>query len=166
MDEQNEKIQENKEQLTMMQDSKMSSEEIAKRQKQYNALVDFFKKDMEIKTDLMNLAPKPIDEYSEESRMNYLDKLFSALKDMEFRFKTIAKNFNRELQLEDSFSTYFDRAKKEISELGYGSRHESLQKIYQKVFANMRPELIEKAKQVFLRLHNVWRLGSNSRDDE
>lgn len=153
MDEQNEKMKENieisQEQSTVAGGSKMSLEEIAKREEQYKALVDFFKKDIEIKTTLMNLAPKSIDEYSEDSRMDYLDRLFSELKDMEFKFKAIVRNFNMELQLENSFNIYFDKAKKELSELGYGYRHESLQKIYQRVFTDMKPELLEKAKQTF-----------------
>ncbi len=152
-----EEIETSQEQSAVVQDSKMSLEAIAKRKENYKALVDFFKKDMEIKTDLMNLAPKPIDEYNEDSRMDYLDRLFSGLKDMEFKFKAIVRSFNMEEQLEDSFNTYFDRAKKELSELGYGSKNESLQKIYQKIFADMKPELLEKAKQTFLRIHNVWR---------
>ena len=71
-----EEIETSQEQSAVVQDSKMSLEAIAKRKENYKALVEFFKKDMEIKTDLMNLAPKPIDEYNEDSRMDYLDRLF------------------------------------------------------------------------------------------
>lgn len=153
MGEQNKKMKENieisQEQATVAGNSKMNLEEIAKREERYKALVDFFKKDIEIKTTLMNLAPKSIDEYSEESRMDYLDRLFYELNEIEFNFKTIVKNFNIGFQLENSFKTYFDRIKKELSELGYGNRHESLQKIYQKIFTNMKPELLEKTKQTF-----------------
>ena len=136
---------ENKDYTTTTQDL----EDINRRQQQYKALVDFFKKDMEIKTDLINLAPNPIDEYSEDSRMDYIDKLFSELKDMEFKFKSILKNFNMESQLQDVFNAYFDKSKNELSELGYGSKHESLIKIYHKIFADIKPDLIEKAKQTF-----------------
>lgn len=153
MSEQNEKIEENigssQRTSNRVGDSKMSLEEIEKREEQYKALVDFFKKDIEIKTTLMNLAPKPIDEYSEESRMDYLARLFSELNVIEFKFKTIARKFNAGVQLENSFKDYFDRVKNELAELGYGGRHESLEKIYQKIFTAMKPELVEKAKQTF-----------------
>lgn len=153
MDEQNEEMKEDiessQEQSTLEEGSKMSLEEIAKREEKYKALVDFFKKDVEIKTTLVDLAPKSTDEYNEDSRLDYLDRLFSELKDMEFKFKAIARNFNMEFQLGSSFQTYFDRIKNELSELGYGRSHESNQKIYQRIFTDMKPELLEKAKQTF-----------------
>ena len=118
-------------------------------EKQYQALVDFFKKDIEIKTTLINIVPKSTDEYNEESRLEYLDKIFSELKNIENQFNEIIKNFNIENKLKDSFKTYFDKIKKEISELGYGSNHKKLQEIYQKIFTDMKPELLEKTKEIF-----------------
>lgn len=73
LDKQNEETKEeielSQEQSTELGAPKMSLEEISKRENQYKALVDFFKKDIEIKTTLMNLVPKSTDEYSEDSRM-------------------------------------------------------------------------------------------------
>ncbi len=156
MEGQNKKIKEKYEnvevsqkQSIIVEGSTTNLDEITRREEQYRALVDFFKKDIEIKTDLINLSPESIDEYSEDSRMNYLDKLFTELKNMEFKFKEIAKNLNMGLQSENSLNTYFERATDTLSKLAYGYNRESLQEIYQKVFTDMKPELLERTKQTF-----------------
>ena len=147
-DEKKESVEISQEKSTIIEESKMSLEKLAKEER-YKALVDFFKKDMEIKTTLMNLAPNSTDEYSEKSRLDYLDRLFGELKDIEFKFKDIIRKFDMENQLGDCFQIYFNRVETELSELGYGSKHESLQKIYEKVFTDMKPELLEKTKHTF-----------------
>ena len=139
MDESIDKIQENKEYTTTTQDLK----DINRRQQQYKALVNFFKTDMKIKTKLINLAPNPMDEYNEESRIDYLNKLFSELRDMEFKFKLILKDFNMESQLQDAFNSYFDKSKNEFIELGYGKKNVSLEEVYRKIFADLKPDLVE-----------------------
>lgn len=130
----------------------MDEENLEKEQREekYKALVDFFKKDSQIKQTLMSIAPKASDEYNEDSRMEYLEKLYSELNDIEFKVMGILKNFNMESMLAQNYKEYFKKAKENFSELGYGSQHESLSKIYQKIFTNMKPELIEKAKNTFV----------------
>ena len=89
------------------------------------------------------------DEYNEDSRMEYLEQLYSELNNIEFKVMGILKNFNMESVLAESYKEYFKKAKENFSELGYGSQHENLSKIYQKIFTDMKPQLVEKAKNTF-----------------
>ena len=125
------------------------SQEKKQREEQYKALVDFFKEDSQIKNTLMSIAPKASDEYNEDSRMEYLEQLYSELNNIEFKVMGILKNFNMESVLAESYKEYFKKAKENFSELGYGSQHENLSKIYQKIFTDMKPQLVEKAKNTF-----------------
>ena len=106
------------------------SQEKKQREEQYKALVDFFKEDSQIKNTLMSIAPKASDEYNEDSRMEYLEQLYSELNNIEFKVMGILKNFNMESVLAESYKEYFKKAKENFSELGYGSQHENLSKIY------------------------------------
>lgn len=139
------------------------SQEKKQREEQYKALVDFFKEDSQIKNTLMSIAPKASDEYNEDSRMEYLEQLYSELNNIEFKVMGILKNFNMESVLAESYKEYFKKAKENFSELGYGSQHENLSKIYQKIFTDMKPQLVEKAKNTFVGYTFYGGLSATSR---
>ena len=88
------------------------SQEKKQREEQYKALVDFFKEDSQIKNTLMSIAPKASDEYNEDSRMEYLEQLYSELNNIEFKVMGILKNFNMESVLAESYKEYFKKARK------------------------------------------------------
>ena len=54
----------------------MENTEDMKKKENLQALETFVKKDMQIKELLLRLAPSELDESSEQSRMQYVDKLY------------------------------------------------------------------------------------------
>ena len=59
-------------------------DEQEKKAKKLQALQSFFETDMKIKEVLIKLAPTNMDEYNEESRMNYIEKLDKELDYIQF----------------------------------------------------------------------------------
>lgn len=118
------------------------------RQEKYKALIYFFNKDFEIKEALINMAPNTNNEFSEESRIEYLDKLYKEIEDFEFAFNNIANGFKNK-SLKESYKKYFKRIKEKFTELSYGSKDISLSQIYKNIFTEMKPELVEQTKQIF-----------------
>ena len=60
-------------------------------QKNLETLKNFIKTDLSIKNDLLELAPNKTDNFDESSKINYIDKLYKSLKDLEFDFKSSLK---------------------------------------------------------------------------
>ena len=63
------------------------------RRQNFEKLKSFFNSDIRIKNSLLDLAPTEKDNYDEESRIEYIDRLYKELKYMEFEFLKICKNF-------------------------------------------------------------------------
>lgn len=132
------------------------SQEKKQREEQYKALVDFFKEDSQIKNTLMSIAPKASDEYNEDSRMEYLEQLYSELNNIEFKVMGILKNFNMESVLAESYKEYFKKAKENFSELGYGSQHENLIKNLSKNIYRYETTISRKSQKYFCWLYVLW----------
>ena len=82
-----------KNEYEMEETSRGKAEELA-REKNYEALKKFFKSDVKIKETMLNLAPNGMEDYDEESRIKYTDKLYDTLRDLEVEFIDISQNFN------------------------------------------------------------------------
>lgn len=63
----------------------------------FEKLKDFLINDMEMKESLFNSAPNEMDDYDEESRIQYTDKIYNKLNDYEIQLKKIAEDFNLEI---------------------------------------------------------------------
>ncbi len=107
------------------------------------ALKDFFRLNMATKDEMMRLAPEEADMYSEESRIDYVDKVFKGYRDMEWRFLKI----NEEFQLVDSekIEEFFDAGEKNFAIGDYGA--EAVKDLYIENVSKMRPEFVEEVKR-------------------
>lgn len=114
----------------------------------FEKLKDFFKKDMNIKTALMQIAPREEDDYNEESRMKYIDKLYKELNYFEQQFKSIVESFGFRPEILEVISKHFENARKAFFIDHYDKGR--INSIYQQVFSNMDESFIEETKQEFV----------------
>lgn len=77
------------------------------------ALKDFFRLNMATKDEMMRLAPEKADMYSEESRIDYADKVFKGYKDMEWRFLKINEEFH--LVEPEKIENFFEEGEKKFA---------------------------------------------------
>ena len=111
-------------------------------------LEEFFKRDMNIKTALMQIAPREIDDYDEESRIKYIDMLYKELNHFEKEFKNIVESFGLGQNVLNSISEYFEKAKKEFLMKHYDKG--MINSVYKRLFSNMDEKLIETIKEQFV----------------
>ena len=130
-----------KNEYEMKETSRGNAEEIA-REKNYEALKKFFKSDVKIKETMLKLAPNGMEDYDEESRIKYTDKLYDTLRDLEVEFIDISQNFNFGLQVNEAIKMYFTKAKESLLT---DSNSQGMEK-YKTNISNMNEKLIEEVK--------------------
>lgn len=102
----------------------------------------FFKYNLEMKNILFNTMPKETDKYSKETIMEYSDKLFKALNDIEYYINVILDNFEFLENERSYFNNLIKVLKDELIKCGYN--YDKLTKFYKVCFSNMREELVNK----------------------
>lgn len=107
------------------------------------ALKDFFRLDMATKNEMMRLAPEEADMYSEESRIDYANKVFDGYKGMEWRFQKINEEFN--LTAPETIERFFKEGEKNFAIGKYDT--ESVQGLYRENITKMRTEFVEEVKK-------------------
>ena len=119
-------------------------EEIEKREKRFESLKKFFESDMQLKQTLLELAPTEKDDFNEESRMQYTDKLYKELRDIEREFLSMINSLGLSPSSADAITKHFDKAR----EAFLVSRYEPgvIQKLYKTQFSDMSLQLIETVK--------------------
>lgn len=123
----------------------ITKEELIKRAKTLESLKKFFESDMRIKQTLLNLAPNQIDDYSEESRIKYADKLYKKLGDIKAEFIDTIQNFEFSPAINKSIEEYFNSVREKFLLSHYEPG--TIQKIYSQQFSNMSSKLIEEVKK-------------------
>ena len=115
-------------------------EENTKEQENFEKIKRFFESDMKIKEALLKLAPTEKDDFNEESRIKYADKLYKELRDLELEFIEGVKNFGFDPIITTIIKSHFAKAR----EAFLLSRYEPgvIQKLYREHFTNMSPKLI------------------------
>ena len=121
-------------------EQEIAQEDIAKREKTFESLKEFFASDLRIKEALAKLAPTEMDDFDEESRIKYTDKLYKELRD----FKNIIQNFEFGSSLTASIQAYFARVR-EATMLGNYEKG-AIQRLYREQFSDMNSQLIEEVK--------------------
>lgn len=121
-----------------------NQEERMKRNKNFEGLKNFFIRDIQIKELLLKLAPTSLDDWNEESRIQYIDKLAKNLKYMENEFLYMVQNFDFGPEVSESIQSFFSKAKESFL-IGKYEKGVSLE-IYQKQFSNMHLKLLEEVK--------------------
>lgn len=116
-----------------------------KRIKNYETFKKFLKTDMRIKESLLKDAPSELDGYSEESRIEYTDKLEHELKDFEDDLQIIADGFEFGDVVSEAIKKFFDQAK---GKLAFGRYEPGVEtEAYQKAFSQMRPDFVTEVKK-------------------
>lgn len=122
---------------------------IEQRKQKFRSLKKFFKTNLEIKQKLLNLAPTELDDIDVETRMQYTDKLFNALNDLEIEFDIMIREiFGDESELIETVKNHFSKSKGAFEQGHYNQG--DIQKLYREQFSNMCPELVEKVKEEFV----------------
>lgn len=117
-------------------------------QKNLETLKNFIKTDLSIKNDLLELAPNKSDNFDESSKINYIDKLYKSLKDLEFDFKSSLKGFNFYDKINESLTEFFNKEKEKLAIGNYNNIN--CNEIYQNNFSNMSKTFIEDVKKTFV----------------
>ena len=109
------------------------------------ALKNFFESDMKIKETLTKLAPSKTDDWNEASRIDYADKLYKGLKDLEVEFLSGIEKFKFGPEVDEAIKEYFKRAK-EAFLIG---KYETgiCQKLYTSQFSMMNKKFVEEVKK-------------------
>lgn len=107
------------------------------------ALKDFFRLDMAIKNEMMRLAPEETDMYSEESRVDYADKVFKGYKDMEWRFQKINEDFR--LTSPETIEKFFREGEQDFAIGKYDGA--AVKGLYEQNITRMRKEFVEEVKK-------------------
>lgn len=109
------------------------------------AFKNFFKTDIRIKRELLDLAPSPTDSYDEASRMDYAETAFRSFRDFRHDFLGIARDFGFGEYIEQSTENFFQRGQEAFAIGDY--RADITQQLYRKAFANLRPDFVEEVKK-------------------
>ena len=117
-------------------------------QKNLETLKNFIKTDLNIKNDLLELAPNKTDNFDESSKINYIDKLYKSLKDLEFDFKSSLKGFNFDNKINESLTEFFNKEKEKLVIGNYNNIN--CNEIYQNNFSDMSKTFIEDVKKTFV----------------
>ena len=117
-------------------------------QKNLETLKNFIKTDLSIKNDLLELAPNKTDNFDESSKINYIDKLYKSLKDLEFDFKSSLKGFNFDDKINASLTEFFNKEKEKLAIGNYNNIN--CNEIYQNNFSDMSKTFIEDVKKTFV----------------
>lgn len=111
------------------------------RQKNFEKLKKFLNSDFSIKNSLVELAPNEMDNYNEDSRIQYVDKLYKELNDMEYEFTNMCKNFSKD---DEIVKKKFAQIRENLIEFNYSSG--DINTLYQKNFSDMDNKLVEDVK--------------------
>jgi len=100
----------------------------------------FFKYNLEIKKILYTTSPKQEYKYSKDLLIEYSDKLFQALNDIEYYMNVILEKFNFSNQDKSYLKNFIKALKDELIKSGYD--YDKLTKFYNVFFANMSEQLV------------------------
>jgi len=112
------------------------------------ALKHFMKIDLEIKNELMKLAPTSTDDFDESTRIAYVDRVYERLKDFEYQFQSGLKGFKMGKNVDELIKNFFVKLKENIAIGSFGKG--TCQTIFQRFFSNMSKNLIEDVKEKFV----------------
>ena len=123
-----------------MKEEKLSQEQTFENFKKFLDL------DMEIKRQMISLAPRETDDYNEETRLKYIDRLYSSIETLENKLKRIMEQFvpNSGIIIENKL--------KQTVEMLYGGKLEPgrINDLYRKTISNMDGKLVEEVKKKFV----------------
>ena len=111
-------------------------------QENLDKMEKFFKYNLEIKRLLHSIVPVELNGYNKEYIMEYSDKLFQAINDIEYYINVTLENFEFSSNDKDYFKKFIKALKKEL--IKYGYKYSKLKKFYEVCFSRMSETLIDK----------------------
>ncbi len=111
---------------------------------QFEALKKFFDNNMKIKEMILKIAPTEMDDYNEESRIEYTDKLDNVLKEIQNILLDTAKEFNFGEETEQIINENFEKRREALAISNYEPG--LIQKIYDKQISSMNEKFVEEVK--------------------
>ena len=112
--------------------------------KNLKRIKDFFDADIKIKNELYKLAPSSEDEYDEESKMKYVDKVMESIKYIKSMIGNIEKEFN--ISMEDStLSNFFEACNQKL--LNFNYRSGDIKKLNQQCLSDMDENLVSEVNE-------------------
>ena len=115
-----------------------------KEKSQFEALKKFFDNNMKIKETILKIAPTEKDDYNEESRIEYTDKLDNTLKEIQNILLDTAKEFNFGEETEQIINENFEKRREALVISHYEPG--LIQKIYDKQISSMNEKFVEEVK--------------------
>ena len=109
-------------------------------QENLHKMEKFFKYNIEIKKILFDAMPKETDKYNKDTIMDYSDKLFKAINDIEYYIENVLDSFSFSKDEQKYFKKYIKAIKHELIKCGY--HFDKLKAFYETCFSNMREELV------------------------
>ncbi len=114
------------------------------RKQNYEKFKKFLNSNMRVKNSLVELAPSEKDNYDENSKIQYVDKLYKELRDIEFELSNMIKCFGRDSNV----------LKEKISQVrnnlvNFNNSSGDVRKLYQDNFSDMSEALVEDVKKEF-----------------
>lgn len=100
----------------------------------------FFKYNFEVKKTLHFVVPKEEYRYSKDTLIEYSDKLFQALNDVEYYMNVILEDFNFSNEDKSYLKKFIKVLKDELIKCGYD--YNKLKNFYNAFFANMSEQLV------------------------
>ena len=100
----------------------------------------FFKYNFEVKKILHSTVPKEEHRYSKDTLIEYSDKLFQALNDVEYYINVILEKFKFPEQDKSYLRNFINALKQELIKCGYD--FDKLKRFYNVFFANMSEQLV------------------------
>ncbi len=119
--------------------------------KLFDGQLHFYKKDTEIKETMLKLAPTEMDDYNEESRIEYTDKLNKFLKETEDEIIIIAEKSNFDTKVMEAIKKYFTKAKETLL-IGSYQKYVG-QEMYRKTISSMSKKLMDEVERKIHRLY-------------
>lgn len=109
---------------------------------------NFLKCDIKIKEILIRLAPHEVDDWNEESRIEYINKLYNGLNQLKNMFLSSVEKFEFGPVVNKAIIDYFEKASRGFLIGKYESG--ICQKMYASQFACMNEKFIENVKEKFV----------------
>lgn len=128
-----------------MEENSKENNKDYKKDRLFEGLKNFFQVDMKIKENLLQLAPSEIDDYNEETRIEYIDKLYKNLKELEREFVDAIQELQFEPSIKKAIESHFNKARESFLISHYDSG--TIRKLYTEQFSDMNPKLIEEVKE-------------------
>ena len=114
----------------------------------YEGLQSFFKKNIGIKQMMSKLTPTEMDDYNEEYRIEYTDKLDRFLKETEDEIIIVAEKLNFDTKAIEAVKKHFIKTKETLLIDSY--QKGVIQEVYEEIISSMSEKLVDEVKERFI----------------